>query len=48
MCSEDVVEIGLEEEFKEICKEVGSNGNMVVNCFGVINDEDIGDEDGWK
>lgn len=46
--SEDVAEIGSEEEPKETRKEAGSNGNTAANRFGAINDEDTGDEDGWK
>lgn len=46
--SEDVAETGSEEEPKESRKEGGTNGSAPANRFGAINDEDTGDEDGWK
>lgn len=45
--SEDVAEVGSEEEPKEARKE-SSNGAAPSNRFGAMNDEDTGDEDGWK
>lgn len=47
--SEDVAEIGAEEEPKESRKELGSNGIAPSNRFGAINDDDTGDEEGgWN
>lgn len=44
--SEDVAEGGSEEEVKETRKDVASTGTS--NRFGAMNDEDTGDDDGWK
>ncbi|KND88361.1 putative ubiquitin carboxyl-terminal hydrolase 3 [Tolypocladium ophioglossoides CBS 100239] len=46
--SEDVAEGGSEEEVKEVRKENTAAGPPSANRFGAINDEDTGDEDGWK
>ncbi|POR39300.1 Putative ubiquitin carboxyl-terminal hydrolase 3 [Tolypocladium paradoxum] len=46
--SEDVAEGGSEEEVKEVRKENPAAGPSLANRFGAINDEDTGDEDGWK
>lgn len=46
--SEDVAESGSEEEAKEVRKENPAAGPSSANRFGAINDEDTGDEDGWK
>lgn len=43
--SDDVAEVGSEEEVKEVRKEAAAQGPG--NRFGAI-DEDGGDEDGWK
>ncbi|UNI20902.1 Ubiquitinyl hydrolase 1 [Purpureocillium takamizusanense] len=44
--SEDVAEGGSEEEVKESRKDNASTGT--ANRFGAMNDEDTGDDDGWK
>ncbi|PNP43309.1 hypothetical protein TGAMA5MH_04766 [Trichoderma gamsii] len=43
---EDVAETGSEEDQKDTRKETTSN--VTSNRFGAMNDEDTGDEDGWK
>lgn len=43
---EDVAEAGSEEEQKDTRKETTSS--VTNNRFGTMNDEDTGDEDGWK
>ncbi|KAL7949469.1 hypothetical protein V8C42DRAFT_351044 [Trichoderma barbatum] len=43
---EDVAETGSEEDAKEARKDTASN--VTSNRFGAMNDEDTGDEDGWK
>ncbi|KAL7933301.1 hypothetical protein V8C35DRAFT_322642 [Trichoderma chlorosporum] len=43
---EDVAETGSEEDPKEIRKDAASN--VSSNRFGAMNDDDTGDEDGWK
>lgn len=45
--SEDVAEGGEEEEIKEPRKD-GAPAPTSGNRFGAMNDEDTGDEDGWK
>lgn len=45
--SKDVAEAGPEEESKENRKENASAGAS-ANRFGAMNDEEAGDEDGWK
>ncbi|OAQ90356.1 ubiquitin C-terminal hydrolase [Purpureocillium lilacinum] len=44
--SDDVAEGGSEEEVKEPRKDNASAGTS--NRFGAMNDEDTGDDDGWK
>ncbi|KKP05862.1 ubiquitin thiolesterase [Trichoderma harzianum] len=43
---EDVAETGSEEDSKEVRKDAASN--VSSNRFGAMNDDDTGDEDGWK
>ncbi|UKZ48552.1 hypothetical protein TrVGV298_002777 [Trichoderma virens] len=43
---EDVAETGSDDDAKEIRKDTTSN--VTSNRFGAMNDEDTGDEDGWK
>ncbi|GFP56954.1 probable ubiquitin carboxyl-terminal hydrolase 3 [Trichoderma asperellum] len=43
---EDVAETGSEEDHKDIRKEATSS--VTNNRFGAMNDDDTGDEDGWK
>ncbi|KAL7926124.1 hypothetical protein ACQKWADRAFT_318615 [Trichoderma austrokoningii] len=43
---EDVAESGSEEDQKDTRKETTSS--VASNRFGAMNDEDTGDEDGWK
>ncbi|KAM0245247.1 hypothetical protein ACHAQJ_010608 [Trichoderma viride] len=43
---EDVAETGSEEDPKDARKDAASN--VTNNRFGAMNDEDTGDEDGWK
>ncbi|KAL6702243.1 hypothetical protein J3F84DRAFT_357166 [Trichoderma pleuroticola] len=43
---EDVAETGSEEDAKEVRKDAASN--VGSNRFGAMNDDDTGDEDGWK
>ncbi|KJZ76845.1 hypothetical protein HIM_03722 [Hirsutella minnesotensis 3608] len=45
--SEDVAEGGSEEEIKDPRKETVATSSA-ANRFGAMNDEDTGDEDGWK
>lgn len=45
--SEDVAEGGSEEEVRDNLKE-NADANASVNRFGAMNDDDTGDEDGWK
>lgn len=45
--SEDIAEGGEEEEIKDIRKDGAATGGS-GNRFGAINDEDAGDDDGWK
>ncbi|KAK2593895.1 hypothetical protein QQS21_008415 [Conoideocrella luteorostrata] len=46
--SEDVAQAGSEEEVKDIRRESSPASGGSSNRFGVMNDEDTGDEDGWK
>lgn len=46
--SEEVAESGAEEEVKDLRKEHSVPSNPSANRFGAMNDEDTGEEDGWK
>lgn len=46
--SEDVAEAGSEEDTKEGGREQSPTSGASGNRFGAINDEDNGDEEGWK
>ncbi|PTB68575.1 cysteine proteinase [Trichoderma citrinoviride] len=43
---EDIAESGVEEDAKDARKDAASN--VTSNRFGAMNDDDTGDEDGWK
>lgn len=45
--SEEVAEGGSEEEIKDTRRENAGSSTM-ANRFGAMNDDDTGDEDGWK
>lgn len=45
---EEVAQNGAEEEVKDPRKEQSVVSNPSANRFGAMNDEDTGDEDGWK
>jgi ubiquitin carboxyl-terminal hydrolase 10 len=46
--SEDVAEVGSDDEARDTRKESNLSSTVPSNRFGAINDEDTGDEDGWK
>lgn len=45
---EDVAKAGSEEDAKDIHRESSPTSGASTNRFGAMNDEDTGDEDGWK